>query len=403
MRKTSPHLRVRKSLGALPARPGFVLVSAQVLDPLTRQYFAWCESRGRVRDCSGAVRNGVLDEDGRYAVAFDVALGAQWDGFTEEMRGLLDPVMLRIYLLSAMVFYMGLLAFPGLVTQALAVGIAVVLTAYLGARVLWELIDGWVQMVREAGAATTFEQLRAAGERYGRTLGANTARILVMAVAGVLSEGGIAARLADMPKSAEASAALARDSGGALSLMDAVVNASDVRVTATGVTVMLQPAAVASWATGVAMTASLPGGGQSGKGQRPTGRKEPGEWRKVRNPVEGNPGKYQQQISGHPPDEAYFIGETEFDGYLANEKVLLEAKGEGYAKFFDPRLNSEGWYQGAKKMFEQAKRQVDAAKATGSRVRWHFAERRAADAMRKMFESEDKTRAIEVFYTPPSY
>ncbi|HLL84304.1 MAG TPA: hypothetical protein VK420_16695, partial [Longimicrobium sp.] len=59
MRKVAPHLDVPRVLGALPPRPGFVLVSAQVLDPLTRQYFAWCESRGRVPDCSGAARNGV--------------------------------------------------------------------------------------------------------------------------------------------------------------------------------------------------------------------------------------------------------------------------------------------------------------------------------------------------------
>jgi hypothetical protein len=320
------------------------------------------------------------------------------------MRAVLDPVMLRIYLLSAMVFYMGLLAFPGFVTQAFAVGIGLVLSAYLGARVLWELIDGWVRMTAAAEAATTFEQLRDAGERYGRTIGANTARILVMAVAAVMSGGGVAARMADMPKWAEASAALARDSGGALSLGDAVVSASGVRVAASGVTVVLQPvAAVAPVVVGAAMTAELPGGGQSGKGKVPAGRKEPGEWRKVRNPVEGNPGKYQQQISGHPPDEGYFIGETEFDGYLADEKVLLEAKGEGYAKFFNDNLKTPGWYGGANKMFDQAKRQADAAKPSGAKVRWHFAERRTAEAMKKMLEGNSKTRSIEVVYTPPAY
>ncbi|HLL56102.1 MAG TPA: Tox-REase-5 domain-containing protein [Myxococcaceae bacterium] len=405
MRKTAPHLRVHKPLGALPSRSRFVLVSAQVLDPLTRQYFAWCEARGRVRDCSGAVRNGVLDEDGRYTVAFDIALGSQWDGFSEEMRAVLDPVMLRIYLLSAMVLYMGLLAFPGLVTQAFAALVAVVLTAYLGARVLWELIEGWVEMTRQADSATTFEQLRDAGERYGRTIGANTARILVMAVAAVMSGGGVAARMAEMPKWAEASAALARDSGGALSLGEAVVAVSGVRVTASGVTVVLQPvaAAVAPLAVGAAMTAELPGGGQSGKGKAPAGRKEPGEWRKVKNPVQGNPGKYQQQISGHPPDEAYFVGETEFDGYLADEKVLLEAKGEGYAKFFDETLNTEQWYGGARKMLDQARRQAEAARPSGAKVRWHFAERRTAEAMKKMFEGDDRAEGIEVVYTPPAY
>ena len=62
--------------------------------------------------------------------------------------------------------------FPGVAVEeqreALA---AVALTAYLGAQTVWNLVFGWIQMVREANAATTFDELRAAGERYGRLIG----------------------------------------------------------------------------------------------------------------------------------------------------------------------------------------------------------------------------------------
>jgi hypothetical protein len=50
--------------------------------------------------------------------------------------------------------------------------------------------------------------------------------------------------------------------------------------------------------------------------------------------------RYQQQISGRPVDEAYWVGGThskaggvKFDGF--QDGVLLEAKGPGYANKFN--------------------------------------------------------------------
>jgi hypothetical protein len=60
--------------------------------------------------------------------------------------------------------------------------------------------------VEEAGRASTFEELEAAGERYGRVLGENTARVLVMlAVAAVSGTAALASRMPGLPGFARAS------------------------------------------------------------------------------------------------------------------------------------------------------------------------------------------------------
>jgi hypothetical protein len=147
-------------------------------------------------------------------VAFDIALGARWDGFTEELRGMADPALVRVVLLGAMVSYMALLAFPELATKGVAAALTVALAAWLGVETVWNLVAGWIQMVREADASTTFAQLRMAGERYGRAIGAQTARILVMVVTTAISEGGFVPKLLNLPGAAHASAALVADTGG---------------------------------------------------------------------------------------------------------------------------------------------------------------------------------------------
>jgi hypothetical protein len=115
---------------------------------------------------------------------------------------------------------------------------------------------------------------------------------------------------------------------------------------------------------------------------------------------------YQEQISGHPADEAYWVGGTStkdggvrFDGF--KDGVLLEAKGPGYAnKFFD-NLEPRPWFKhsGAKALVDQAVRQLGAAGRTGTPIRWHVAEEKVADAIRLLLKSERVT-GIEVVYTP---
>lgn len=131
----------------------------------------------------------------------------------------------------------------------------------------------------------------------------------------------------------------------------------------------------------------------SGKG------KGPGSWQKVTEWMKARAAKYQTQITGHPPGEAYVVKGVRFDGFRSG--VLLEAKGPGYAKFVrNGRFHD--WFRGAKALLEQAKHQVSAAKAAGNiPLEWHVAERDFADALRE-FLRENGIRAVRIVYAAAS-
>jgi hypothetical protein len=115
--------------------------------------------------------------------------------------------------------------------------------------------------------------------------------------------------------------------------------------------------------------------------------------------------RYQEQITGHSADEAYWVGGmntqaggVKFDGF--KDGVLLEAKGPGYTKFFEG-LEPQEWfrYSGARKLAEQAERQVKKVRDMNIPIRWHVAEKHAAEAIRDLLKNA-QVRGIEVVHTP---
>ncbi|XHF14932.1 restriction endonuclease fold toxin 5 domain-containing protein [Archangium gephyra] len=116
---------------------------------------------------------------------------------------------------------------------------------------------------------------------------------------------------------------------------------------------------------------------------------------------------YQEQITGHAADESYWVGGmstkaggVRFDGF--KNGVLLEAKGPGFANKFLDALDPKTWFKnsGAKDLVNQAKRQLRVTKETGIPIRWHIAEEKTAEAIRRLFE-QNTVMGIEVVYTPP--
>jgi hypothetical protein len=139
------------------------------------------------------------------------------------------------------------------------------------------------------------------------------------------------------------------------------------------------------------------------KGQPPPA-KGPGEWGPAHESMSKRSARYQEQISGQPVSEAYWVGGVgrnsggvKFDGF--KPEVLLEAKGPGYANKFDDKLNPKKWFapSGAKQLIDQAQRQFNAAK--GVPIRWHVAEKKAADAIQKLL-NDANVKGIEVVHTP---
>jgi hypothetical protein len=142
-------------------------------------------------------------------------------------------------------------------------------------------------------------------------------------------------------------------------------------------------------------------------GQPPSPIPGPGQWGPAEESVTGRARAYQEQISGHSADEAYWVGGVgrknggvKFDGF--RDGVLLEAKGPGYANKFLDTLSPKRWFvsTGAKELVKQAQRQLMATTGTGIPIQWHVAEKKTADAIHHLFENE-RVAGIEVVYTPP--
>jgi hypothetical protein len=128
----------------------------------------------------------------------------------------------------------------------------------------------------------------------------------------------------------------------------------------------------------------------------------PGRWGPSRQLLSPRAARYQEQLSGHPPSEAYWLGAPgplRFDAFAAG--VLLEARGPGLASRFDENLRPKPWFArwGARELVEQARRQHAAARIVGARVRWHVAEERAAKALQRLFDA-NQLSDVEVVHTP---
>ncbi|RKH43474.1 Tox-REase-5 domain-containing protein [Corallococcus sicarius] len=138
------------------------------------------------------------------------------------------------------------------------------------------------------------------------------------------------------------------------------------------------------------------------KGASPS--KGPGQWGPAKESMSARARRYQEQITGHSADDAYWVGGmgqnsggVKFDGF--KDGVLLEAKGPGYANKFLDNLDPKIWFQssGARSLVEQAQRQLQASKGTGASIRWLIAEEKTAEAIRMLFQKE-KVYGIDVVH-----
>jgi hypothetical protein len=86
---------------------------AQECLELTHAYGRWCERQGRPRDClSLLTERPVLNADGRYALAMELALGSVWSETRDALKDMASPEAVRATLVSAMAMYMMLWSMP---------------------------------------------------------------------------------------------------------------------------------------------------------------------------------------------------------------------------------------------------------------------------------------------------
>ncbi|MBM7119099.1 hypothetical protein [Archangium primigenium] len=242
---TPPRRLAHITLAAWPTAPA---------PALTRDYLRWCAHTRATGDCLSLLGDEpVLDAHDRQQVALALAFGSVWEETRGAFGALADPATIRNTLLSAMTFYLLVLVAPEPVTKPVAVALTAFLLSYLGWDTFWGLVSGWVELRDSASRATTFVELRAAGDQYAKAIGVRAARLFVMlATAAFGATTGLSVTGPTLPGFAQASLAARTHHGLHLT---AVSEVQAVSVTAAGASLTLAsaPLAMATSTTGPSM------------------------------------------------------------------------------------------------------------------------------------------------------
>ena len=320
-----------------PLKPGEHL-EGQSTNPeveLTRDYLRWCERTGRPGDCLRLLTESpTINGDGRFALALALAKGAVLDEMLEAFKDMADPHAMVAAVLWTWTTYMLLVSIPDV---TISKGIAAVMTAtiisYVGVDTFWGLVVGFKRLMNEADRATTFNELRAAGERYGKLMGRNAARafaMLAMAAIGNTAPG-LAAKVPKLPGSMQAAVQAETQVGIRLA---AVGEVTTVAVSAETVTIALAPSAVAMTARGTGDGDARGSGAAAHDGSSKAELKD--VYRGVRN-APGYPSNFRGVQNGttrHPVTNKELLEKLREiepgnwqkvykDGWIAGDKVSL--------------------------------------------------------------------------------
>ena len=216
-------------------------------EKLARDYKGWCaRAYGFQGDCLGGVLVGgrYVDMHGRYVLALALSKSPV---LTEMQTALGEMVSARAILSAALWTIMAvlvLLALPEPVTKLLAANMAAILILWVGVDTLYNLVTGWLQLMEEVKYATTFEELRTAGEKYGKLIGRDAARAFAMLATAAIGQTaqGFAAKVPTLPGSGQVAVQAEAQAGFSFSAAGRV---EEVAMTAEGFTVTLPPGVVA--------------------------------------------------------------------------------------------------------------------------------------------------------------
>jgi len=225
---------------------------------LTRAYLRWCEGTGRKGDCLRLLTEGPsVNGDGRYALAMALAQDAVSKEMLEAFKDMADPHAMLAAALWTGTLYLISWTVPEPVSKGLAAVMTATLVVYLGVDTFWGLITGFRRLVEEADRARTFDELRDAGERYGKVMGRNAARAFAMLATVAIGNtaAGFAGKVPTLPGSAQASMQAGSHAGIVLS---AVGEVQTVTVTGEAVTMALASGAVSTTARSMGSTAVSP-------------------------------------------------------------------------------------------------------------------------------------------------
>jgi hypothetical protein len=242
---TPPPLYLNRRL-ALASTP---LTGEAWRSPLAQSYGLFCERQGTPGDCLELFDDWPgLDGEDKRDIALALSLDTALEARDAELRSLFSTTQLWKTLSLTLIGYMALLVAPEPISKGVAAALTLLLWGYLG----WEFFDlvrAYFQLWEEAAQAATFTELREAGERFGKVIGPNSVRILLLlGTAAVGETATLVSQAPKLPGFARAASALESHAG----LRDALVavqQADRVKVAvAEGTVSVVLPANVLSMA-----------------------------------------------------------------------------------------------------------------------------------------------------------
>ena len=318
---------------------------------LARSYKQFCERCGTPGDCLTLFEDGSrFQDDDKRSLALALAVGPALEGVNAEVRAMLDPTRMLAMISISITVYMALLLAP--VPEPITKGAALVFSAalwgYLGYE-FFDLLRAYAQLYEDAPRASTFAELREIGERFGRIIGPNSVRILVIVGTAAIGEtAALASRAPKLPGFAQASERVAAGTG--LGLLETATGAERLIISVPEGTIrmVVAPHAVAMVARGVGAGSPAPSRGKL----LPNGHRAWGSFGGFKSAMgKACPGKEWHHIVEQTPGNAKrFGGEAlhNTENVIAMDKALHDKVSAFYSRirFFitkSTRLTVRQW------------------------------------------------------------
>ncbi|WNG17678.1 AHH domain-containing protein [Cystobacter fuscus] len=198
--------------------------------PLARSYGRLCDRQGTPGDCLELFKDGPgLDGEDKRDIALALSVNTALEARDAELRSMFSTTQLWTTLSLTLTGYMALVAAPEPVSKGVAAALTFLLWGYLGWE-LFELIQAWFQLWEEAAEASTFAELHEAGERFGKVIGPNSMRILLLlGTAAVGETAALVSKAPKLPGFAKAAGSL-KSQAGIRDVLTAVQEADRVKV-----------------------------------------------------------------------------------------------------------------------------------------------------------------------------
>ncbi|WP_225413004.1 AHH domain-containing protein [Stigmatella hybrida] len=242
--------RDRKLVPMGPGEPWDGTLTKTDLETAER-YRVWCQRvHNFYGDCLGGALVGgrYLDMHGRYVWALALSKSPVLD----EMKKALGGMVEFRALMSAALFtfgYMLVILALNPVAPALVAVVGLGMLLYVGYDTIHNLVMGWLELMDAVKAATSFEQIRDAGERFGKSIGRESARAFAMLLMAAIGRTAhqFAARVPTLPGSAQVAM---QAEGQAAIRLPALGAVEEIALTTEGVNVTMPATAVAMAARG---------------------------------------------------------------------------------------------------------------------------------------------------------